>query len=67
MATAIVTEVEKIWLSTNEVIKYLGIGKDYLDRLREEGKIPYYKPTGKKPIFYKKSEIDRFIAKGKVI
>ncbi|OYP54603.1 excisionase family DNA-binding protein [Segatella bryantii] len=54
MTTTIVNQVEKIWLSTDEVLKYLGIKKDFLDRLREEGKIPYYKPAGKKQILFNK-------------
>ena len=65
MATAIVTKVEKIWLSTDEVLKYLGVGKDFLDRLREQDLIPYYKPAGKRTVFYNKAEIDKCIASGR--
>ena len=65
MATVIVNKVEKIWLSTDEVLKYLGVGKDFLDRLREQDLIPYCKPAGKRAIFYNKAEIDKFVASGR--
>lgn len=48
-------------------MRYLNISHDVLDRLRREAKIRYYKPFGDKLVFYKKSEIDEIIQKGRVI
>lgn len=60
-----VVETEKIWLTAHEAAKYLGVSTDYIRSIRESGRLRYYKPFGNKMIFYKKSDIDRFIEKGK--
>lgn len=60
-----VKEVEKIWLSSKEVQWYLGIGKDFLDNLRETGRIQYYKVG--RTIFYRKTDIDKLIERNRVI
>lgn len=62
-----VVEVERIWLTSADVLRYLGISHDTLDRMRRDAKIKYYKPYGEKLVFYKKSDIDEFVRKGKVI
>lgn len=62
-----VVEVERVWLTSAEVLRYLGISHDVLDRMRRDAKISYYKPLGGKLLFYKKTDIDEFIRKGKVI
>ena len=59
--------VERVWLNSADVMRYLNISHDVLDRLRREAKIRYYKPFGDKLVFYKKSEIDEIIQKGRVI
>ena len=60
-------KVERVWLNSADVMRYLNISHDVLDRLRREAKIRYYKPFGDKLVFYKKSEIDEIIQKGRVI
>ena len=62
-----IVKVERIWLNSADVMRYLNISHDVLDRLRREAKIRYYKPFGDKLVFYKKSEIDEVIQKGRVI
>lgn len=62
-----IVKVERVWLNSADVMRYLNISHDMLDRLRREAKIRYYKPFGDKLVFYKKSEIDEIIQKGRVI
>ena len=62
-----IVKVERVWLNSADVMRYLNISHDVLDRLRREAKIRYYKPFGDKLVFYKKSEIDEIIKKGRVI
>ena len=62
-----IVKVERVWLNSADVRRYLNISHDVLDRLRREAKIRYYKPFGDKLVFYKKSEIDEIIQKGRVI
>lgn len=62
-----VIPVEKVWLSGREVKKYLDISERTLLRLHTDGKIHFYKPFNNVTIYYRKSEIDRLIMKGKVI
>ena len=62
-----IVKVERVWLNSADVKRYLNISHDVLDRLRREAKIRYYKPFGDKLVFYKKSEIDEIIQKGRVI
>lgn len=62
-----IVKVERVWLNSADVLRYLNISHDVLDRLRREAKIRYYKPFGDKLVFYKKSEIDEIIQKGRVI
>lgn len=62
-----IVKVERVWLNSAEVMRYLNISHDVLDRLRREAKIRYYKPFGDKLVFYKKSGIDEIIQKGRVI
>ena len=62
-----IVKVERVWLNSADVMRYLNISHDVLDRLRREAKIRYYKPFGDKLVFYKKSEIDEIIQQGRVI
>ena len=62
-----IVKVERVWLNSADVMRYLNISHDVLDRLRREAKIRYYMPFGDKLVFYKKSEIDEIIQKSRVI
>lgn len=44
----------------NEAAEYLGISKSYLYKLTSGGKIPYYKPFGKK-IYFDKVMLDDWV------
>lgn len=60
-----VLEVEKIWLTSKEAQAYLGMSADFFKDLRANAQIRFYKVRG--AIFYKKSDIDRLVEKGRVI
>lgn len=66
MKQAKVLPVEKVWLSSKELQAYLGMGKDFVDSLRESGRLRYYK-IGARAVFYRKSDVDRLIEKGRQI
>ena len=46
-------------------MNYLGVSRDFVDDLRESGKLAYYKVGH--TIFVKKEELDRLIENCKVI
>jgi excisionase family DNA binding protein len=49
----------------NEASDYLGISKSYLYKLTSGGKIPYYKPFGKK-IYFDKAKLDEWVYRNPV-
>lgn len=56
------------WLDTKELMKHTHYSKRMITYLRNEGKIPYYKPGGRNSkVLYLESEINDWIMKGKVI
>lgn len=57
-------DVKKLWLSSKEAKKYLGVSKDWLKDRRNEGKL-HYAVVGN-TIFYIKSEIDRLVVSGAI-
>lgn len=61
-----ITKIEKIWLSGKELQDYIGLGNKQIQRLRDEGKIPFCR-IGQKTFIYEKKIIDQFIQKHKVI
>ena len=60
-----VTNVERVWLTTRDAMKYLGVSRDFLDNMRTSAKISFY--VWGRTIFFRKDEIDRAIENGKVI
>ncbi len=44
----------------DDACAYLGISKSYLYKLTSGGKIPYYKPFGKK-IYFDKAKLDEWV------
>lgn len=60
-----VLEVEKIWLNSKEAQAYLGVSVHFFKDLRANAQIRFYKVRG--AIFYKKSDIDRLVEKGRVV
>lgn len=52
-------------IQTEEAAEYLGISVSHLYKLTAAGKIPHYKPTGKRIYFYV-SDLNDFIRSGKV-
>ncbi|SFG12841.1 helix-turn-helix domain-containing protein [Prevotella sp. KH2C16] len=61
-----VSAVEKVWLSSKEARAYLGMGEAFLKNMRDSGRLHFYK-VGAKAVFYRKADLDRLIAGGKVI
>ncbi|MCH3980471.1 MAG: helix-turn-helix domain-containing protein [Prevotella sp.] len=62
-----VQPAEKVWFSASELANYLGVSMCYVRSIRNSGRIKFYKPFGNKMIFFKKSDVDRFIEKGRQI
>lgn len=60
----LVKEVEKIWMSTDDVVKYLGVGKDFIGRLRLGGQLPHCR-IGNAAFFLRK-DIDALLEKNRV-
>ena len=56
---ATVAPVEKIWLSSREAEKYLGMGCAFMARMRRSGQLPYSKIAHS--VFYLKADIDRLL------
>lgn len=65
MKGVIVNPLDKKWISNKEAAKYLGVSPGFLQNLRDEARISFYK-VGRN-IFYKVAEIDRLIEKGRII
>jgi len=65
MNKANILNVERVWLNTRDCMNYLGVSRDFIDDLREGGKLSYYKVGH--TIFVKKDELDRLIESCKVI
>lgn len=59
-----VISVRKIWLTTDEAMKYTGWSRDYLKTLRNNGKLNFSKPFGEKMTMYRVDDIDRLIERG---
>ena len=49
-------DTTKLWLSSREAAKYLGVSKDWFDKRREDGTLHYSKVGN--TIFYIKKEVD---------
>lgn len=52
-------------LNAREAANYLSVTKGLLYKLTSTHRIPYYKPCGKR-IFFKASELDRWLNAGRV-
>lgn len=52
------------YLTFDEVLERLPYKPSYLYKLMHEGRIPYYKPTGKIALFLE-SDIEKFLARGR--
>lgn len=53
-------------LTADEVSELYGIGKYYLYRLTMEKKIPFYKPNGRKKMYFSKQEIESWLLSNRV-
>lgn len=56
--------VDRIWLTQNEAAKYLGVSPKTISRLRESGRLSYYRLE--RLVLLKKSDIDRMVELGRV-
>ena len=57
--------MEKKFLTTKEAAEYLGLKIGYLYKMTSRHEIPYYSPGGKR-MFFKLSELDRWIEKSRI-
>lgn len=60
-----IVPVERVWLTTRDCMKYLGVGRGFIDDLRERGELHYHKVGH--TVFVRKSDIDRLIEKSRVV
>ena len=60
-----VLDTEKVWLSNSEAQAYLGMSAGFFKDLRANGQIHFYKVRG--AVFYRKTDIDRLVEKGRVV
>jgi excisionase family DNA binding protein len=58
-----VTQAE--FIGIDEASKHLGLSKTYIYSLVQKGKLPFYKPNGKK-IYFNKLELNEWISKSRV-
>ena len=65
MDKAVVKPVERIWFTTQDCMNYLGVKRDFIDDLRESGKLSYHKVGH--TIFVRKADLDKLIEQGKVL
>lgn len=63
--TVKVEPAPKRWLNKQEAMDYLGVGEDFLDRLRNEALVSFSQ-FGRK-IWYDMASLDRFVLKNKVV
>lgn len=57
-----IQEVEKVWLNTEEAMKYLGCSPEFLKKIRDKGEVTYSQYGGK-ALWYLKASIDQFLSK----
>lgn len=54
------------WLSVKEVADYLGLKESTIYQYVNERRIPFYKVPGSSAVRFKRSEIDEWMASGRV-
>ena len=62
---ALIMPVEKVFLSTSELRKYLDCSDDFIEDLRNQAQLEFFR-IGKK-IWYLKKDVDNLIIKNRVI
>lgn len=60
-----IESIQKLWLSKDEAMAYLGCSGDYLDKLRNSAQVSFSKDG--KMIWYNLESINRFLNRMKVI
>lgn len=62
---SLITVSNAEFIGIDEASKHLGLSKTYLYSLVHKGKLPFYKPNGKK-IYFNKLELNEWISKSRV-
>jgi hypothetical protein len=65
MKCEIVKEIDKVFLSSRGAVKYLGVSTDFMKNVRMTGELHYFQHGGM--IWYRKSDLDRFVERSKVV
>lgn len=60
-----VKEIERVWMTTNDVMEYLGMERDFVDNLRKSLRIPFYQVG--RTVFFRRTDIDTLIENGRVV
>lgn len=56
----------KAVLTFKEACLYTGLAKSWMYKLTHKGKIPHYKPNGKR-LYFKKTELENWMLRNKVL
>lgn len=48
-------------LTVTEAARYLGVAKSTLHAIKEEGGIPYFRPIGRKGIYFQREHLDSWM------
>jgi len=62
-----VEKLGKRWLTNKEAMLYLGVSADFMKTLRENGRVPYYKPHNSKMLWYEVKDLDNYILKNRAL
>lgn len=57
---------QKDFLSVNETCNYLSLKRSTIYSLMRKGEIPYYKPTGRRTLFYRK-ELEKWVLSTRIM
>jgi len=57
-------QAERGYMSVEEVARYLDMSVSTVYKLTSDGTLPHYKPKGKK-LYFKRSELDSWVMRGK--
>lgn len=64
-ATVKVEPAPKRWLNKQEAMAYLGVGEDYLQKLRNNAEVSFSQKD--KMIWYDLTSLDKFVLKNKIV
>lgn len=61
---SVVTHVESPWLTVSAAAEYLGVSREFIDALRYENGLTFYRL--RHTVFVKKKELDSLVERGRI-